>query len=393
MPGRAGAMALGFGDFAPGARVVVAGQPRAGATRPPPGGAVEVHHPKELLLALARAALDAAGAAVSEDNPHFMPIAAWETSLTVLHGASLDLVCPVPVASNTLFLDGEDLLALTEERMAGDPDGLRQRRLALMDRILSLTPAAAARAALPRGELPVAPAPVDALLAHADALVAPPEAGAPPRSVRWLACDFESGPYNFLGLRRDRTPGSSQVAVQIEAAARGGAPVLVAFATPGTLADLGPVLRAFRAAEQEGGRGTLFVFFFGSPEEFSAVLAARTQALFFGDNFRSARIRFLFAPFGAGEVLGALRHASGSIDSAYGGVLDALAGGIGLRHRLVLGPQGRFDEAGADGPSVAGGAHAIGWDALYDPATLVRRRQATMRAAERSLVDAIAAIR
>jgi hypothetical protein len=389
-----GALAT-LGVAEPGTRVLMAGQPRT--QRPQHDGPAEAHHPKELLLGLARAGLRAAGAEVTEGNPHFLPIAEWLPTMTVLHGAPLDLACPVPVVRNAMFLDGEDLLALAEERVAGDPHGLRQRRLALMDRVFALVPERAWDKLPPRVLSVLEPAPVAALLGHAAALARPDggaAGGLPPRPVRWLPCDVETGPYNFLGLRRDRPPGSSQVAVQFEAAAArgGGGPVLVAFATPGTLGDLGPALRAFRALAEEGGRAMLFVFFFGSPEEFAASVAARSHALFFGDNFRSPRIRFLFAPFEAGEALEALRRATGSIDSAYGGVLDALARGLGLRHRLLLGPDGRFDLAG--GASAGGPAegHAIAWGELYAPATLARRRQAANRAAERALVGALAAM-
>jgi hypothetical protein len=380
----AGLFGVGVGDSA--SRILLAGQPRAGMPVAP-GASLEIHHPKELLLALARAWLTAAGGAVTEGNPHFMPIAEWQAEMTVLHGAALDLACPVPVARNALFLDGEDMLALAEERLTGDPEGLRHRRFALMDHILSVMPEAA-WGALPAGGGRVQPVPVGTMLHHAPGLRRGGPGAALARPVRSLACDFETGPYNFLALRRDRALGSSHVAVQFQAAARSGRGVLVSFATPGTLADLGPALRAFRALEEEGGKALLFVFFFGTPEEFAATLAARTQALFFGDNFRSPGIRFLFAPFEAAEVLDALRHATGSIDSAYAGVTEALARGLGLRHRLVLGPDGSFDlhQGGASAPPVRG----IAWDALFAPATLARRRHAANRAGERALVAALA---
>ncbi len=375
-----------FGDGRAATRkVVLAGQPRA--VPPAATGGPELHHPKELLLALARPWLGATEIEVSADNPHYMELVDWSAELAVLHGGALDLACPVPLARNALLLDAEDLRGLAEEGMTGDRFGLRQRRIALMDRLLSLVPAEAARGLLPEDR--VAPVPVGALLAHAPALSAAVVGGARrlPRPVRWLVCDLESGPYNFLALKREFKLGSSHVPALFQAAARGDRPGLVAFVTPGTLGDLGPVLRAFRALEEGGSRAQLFVFFFGSPEDFAASLAARPYAMFFGDNFRAPGIRFLFAPFAPADVLEALAAAAGSIDTAYGGVLDALAAEMGLRHRLVIGPDGSFDLWRAGGVAAARG---IAWGSLYEPATLSRRRYANSRAGERTLVNALA---
>lgn len=359
-------------------KVVLAGQPRSAAARGE-AGAVEVHHPKEVLLALARGWAAAAGAEPVVANPHFMPIAEWSRDLLVLHFSSLDLACPVPLARNVMVVDGEDLVGLAEERRSGDRFGLRQRRLELMDRILALTPAAACGSLLPQDRaeaVPIAP-----LLAHAGSLAA--ESAGP---VRWLACDLETGPYNFLQLRRDPKLGTSHVPVLFKASSRGGRPALVAFATPGTLGDLGPALRAFRALEQEGAQALLFVFFFGSPEEFAASLQEHQHAVFFGDNFRSSGIRFLFAPFVAADLLQALRGAAATIDTCYGGLLDALARGLGLGQRLVIGPDGSFD-AWRNGQAVVAG---IAWESVLDGGALSRRRHKVNRAGERELVSVLA---
>ena len=76
--------------------------------------------PKDILLELARAWLAAADGPETEfANPHFLPIAEWSADLGVLHGAALELACPVPRARNLLLLDGEDLLGLAEEDRPG----------------------------------------------------------------------------------------------------------------------------------------------------------------------------------------------------------------------------------------------------------------------------------
>lgn len=358
-------------------RVVLAGQPRAARD---PGLATLVHQPKECLLALARAALEAAGQEAVLANPHFMPIAEWSPDLAVLHFGALELACPVPLARNLMLLDGEDLLGLAEERRAGEVCGLRRQRAELMDRLLVCAPEAGWGGLLPEGR--AAPLPVAPLLAEAGRLL--PEASRP---VRWMECDLETGPYNFLHLRREPTLGTSQVRVLLDSAARGGRPALVAFATPATLCDLGAALRAFAALEEPESRGArLFVFFFGSPEEFAASLAERPYATFFGDNFRCPAIRFLFAPFAAADLLAALGGAAGSIDTCHGGLLDGLARGLGLPLRLVLGPDGRFDAWQGERRRVAG----IAWEEVLSPASLARRRHKTDRTGDRALAETLA---
>ena len=369
-------MTAGFPDgFGAARRVVLAGQPRphAGA------GSAELLHPKEILLALARGWLEASGMEVVACNPHFMPIAEWSGDLSVLHASTLDLACPVPLAHNLMVADGEDLVGLAEERRAGELFGLRRQRLTLMDRVLSLMPPEACAELLPEDR--AVPVPVTLLLEHAARLET--QSAGP---VRWLSCDLETGPYNFLHLKRDPKLGTSHVPVLFQTSARGGRPALVAFATPGTLGDLGPALRAFAALTAEGGQALLFVFFFGSPEELAASLAERPHATFFGDNFCCPGIRFLFAPFVAGDLLKALRSAAGTIDTCYGGLLDALARGLGVRSRMIAGPDGSFD-AWRDGQPLATG---IAWPSVLEPATLARRQHKANRASDRELVAALA---
>jgi hypothetical protein len=203
--------------------------------------------------------------------------------------------------------------------------------------------------------------------------------------VQWLGCDLETGHYNFLELKRRPKLGTSHARVLLDPGLRGGAGALVAFATPGTLGELGPALRAFaalRSGQESAGGPLLFVFFFGTAEEFATALAARPDAMFFGDNFRCPAIRFLFAPFAPGDVLAAIRAASAVIDTAYGGVLDGLARGLGVADRLLLGPGGDFEAHRGD--AVAG---AIAWDAVLEPAMLARRRHKADRRRERALAD------
>jgi hypothetical protein len=374
---------------APGAAVplILAGQPHfaphhvpGDGTAPPP-----VMRAKEVLLALTAALGTARGTPTRCLNPHFMPIADWEPGTAVLHFAALEQTCPVPLVRNTLVIDGEDLLTLAEERRAEDPHGLHRRRALLMDRVLSAAPPG-----LPVAEvLPpahVGAAPVATLLADAGPLLA--SAGAHPGQsgpVQWLNCDLQTGNYNFLELRRQPKLGTSHAKVLLQPAARDARPVLLGFATHGTLAELGPALRAFAAVrgtpDGPAARAECFIFFFGSPEAFSAALAARSHALFFGDNFRCPAIRFLFAPFGAPDVLDAIRSATCTLDSSYGGVLDALARGMGVPNRLVMGPDGRFDAVAGETALAAG----IDWAQALAPATLARRRHKANRAGERDL--------
>ncbi|WP_135465812.1 hypothetical protein [Crenalkalicoccus roseus] len=347
-------------------RVVLAGRPRPSALPHGPGLA---WHPKDCLLALAGAALEAEGREVAFANPHFLPPADWEGDLAVLHAAPLDLACPLPVARNALLLDGEDLLGLAEERRAGEPRGLRRRRAELMDRLLTVAPEAVWAGLLPGGASPLPLAPLLAAAGRLPAVAAP---------VGWMACDLETGPYNFLGLRRDPEPGTSRIEVLAEA----GRPALLAFATPGTLGDLAPALRAFAALEAAEAR--LLVFFFGAPEALAESLAGG----FSGDNFRCPAIRFLFAPFPVAALLAALRAAAGCVESCHGGGIGALAEALGTRGRVVLGPGGVFD-AWREGRALARG---IAWEAVLTPAALAQRRRKAHRAGERALADALAAL-
>ncbi len=132
----------------------------------------------------------------------------------------------------------------------------------------------------------------------------------------------------------------------------------------------------------------LLVWFFGTPEELAAALAERPQASFFGDNFRCPGIRFLFAPFAARDLLDLVANAAGTVDSCYGGVLDALAEGLQVPARLVIGPDGCFD-AWREGRMMAGG---IAWDAIHTADTLAGRRRKTDRGQERLLLAALAAM-
>jgi hypothetical protein len=384
--------------FPPGLRrVVLAGHPRAGQGEVPQAVAAAIaHQPKEILLALAAACAAAAGLPAQRANPHFLPVAEWSPALAVMHFDRLDQLCPVPLAQVTLLLDGEDLLILAEERRSEDQAGLQRQRCLLMDRILSVAPAAADAAAaplLPEGGR-VEPAPLGALLSGAPALPTQEGAAAP---VQWLACDLETGPYNFLQVRRDQTLGTSHVRVLMGQAARAGRPSLLAFATPRSLGELGPALRAFAALARpaEGRRGggggpsaLLHLMFFGGPEAFRQALAEQPNATFFNDNFRCPAIRVLFAPFAAAEALAAIRGASLCLDTAYGGLLDGLARALGVANRVVLGPDGRFD-AWAGGRELA---REVAWDEVLSPGTLARRRQKADRSRERMLADVMEAM-
>lgn len=359
------------------AKVVLAGHPRPAARIP--GSVSTVFQPKGLLLELVATQLEAVGGPPARvANPHFLRIAEWTEALTVLHASALDLTCPVPLARNIQLLDGEDLLGLAEERRLGDPAALRRQRIDLIDHVLGLGPMPAALAGTAASVLAL-----DQLLAHAGRL---PAEGA--RPVQWCACDMETGPYNFLQLRRQPRLRTTHVRVLLDDARSGGRPYLVAFATPRGLRELGPVLRALAAlADAAAGAAPpmLEVFFFGTPEELVAVLADQPRTSFFGDNFRCPGIRFLFAPFAASDLLAMVAQAAGTIDSCHGGVLDALGRGLRVRSRLVIGPDGRFD-AWRDGEAVAEG---IAWDAIHAADTLAGRHYKADRARERPLLAAL----
>ena len=370
-------------------RLVLAGRPQASESPAATGGPAPATEPKELLLALVEAVARAAGLEVLRANPHFLPASEWTPELAVAHFASLEVACPVPVARNVMLLDGEDMLGLAEERRAGDQRGIRAQRLALMDRVLTVAPALALNGLLPEGAawppLQVAPVPLEPLLEQADRGL---RAEGAARPIQWLACEQDTGPYNFLQLRREARLGSSHLRVLTGAAEDGAErrPILVAFATPGTLGELGPALRTFAALGAEARGGLLFVLFFGSPADFASAVAERPHALFFGDNFRCPDIRILFGPFGAAEVLDAVRQATVCLDTCYGGVLDGLARRMGIGNRIVLGPDGSFD-AWAAGEAVAGG---IAWDRALDAGTLTRRHLKANRAGERPLASTLA---
>lgn len=371
-------------------RLVLAGQPRAALPQAgrAEAAAVPVHRPKEILLALAAAEAESRGMTVLRGNPHFMPVAEWDGDLAVTHCCALELTCPVPRVHNALVVDGEDLLTLAEERRSEDQFGLHRRRSLLMDALLSAAPPARTGNLLPPGRL--APAPVGALVRAMPLLAAGPMGRPGVGPVQWLGCDLHTGHYNFLELRRQPKLGTSHARVLLNPGTRGGAKALVAFATPATLGELGPALRAFAALRGDAAGGTMFfVFFFGSAEDFAAALGAAPNALFFGDNFRCPAIRFLFAPFAAVDLLEAIRGATATLDTSYGGVLDALARALGVPHRLVLGPDGGFDATAAgEGPSARG----LDWEAVLAPVTLSRRRQKANRAQERALAEVLAAI-
>lgn len=373
-------------------RLVLAGQPRAALPQAARAEAamLPVYRPKEVLLALAAAQAEARSIAVLRSNPHFMPIADWDAELAVAHFCALELTCPVPRVHNALVLDGEDLLTLAEERRSEDQFGLHRRRSLLMDALLLAAPPARIGNLLPPARL--MPAPVGALVQAMPRLVAGPAGRASAAGpVQWLGCDLHTGHYNFLELRRQPKLGTSHARVLLNPAARGGAKALVGFATPATLGELGPALRAFAALQGDAVGGPMFfVFFFGSPEDFAAALGAASNALFFGDNFRCPSIRFLFAPFAAPDLLEAIRGAVATVDTSYGGVLDALAQALGVPHRLVLGPDGGFDAAAtaAAGPKVQG----LDWEAVLAPAMLARRRQKANRSQERALVEVLGSI-
>ena len=368
-------------------RLVLTGHTRSAAS---PQGCAAVQRPKEILLALAAALAAAEGLPVERANPHFAPLAAArDTDLAVAHFGPLELSCPLPRARNVLLLDGEDLLLLAEEWRSEDRFGLHRRRALLMDAILSLAPPAAMGELLP-GER-VRPAPLVALLAAAEGLARQP-GGSPPGPVQWMECDLETGNYNFLQLRRTPKLGTRHARVLLDPGLRKGRAALLAFATPGTLADLGPALRAFAAlrAGAPAAQGPLFfVLFFGTPEEFGSALAMRPDAPFFGDNFRCTGIRFLFAPFAAADLLAAIRGSTATVDSCHGGVLEALARSLGVPNRVVLGPDGSF-EAAAGGRVAA--ARGIEWERVLRPETLVRRRQKANRAGERALATLLEAM-
>jgi hypothetical protein len=375
-------------------RLVLAGQPRFASRQHAEWDEMlpsEVLRPKDLLLVLAAAEAERRGQAASRQNPHFMAASDRTDQVEVMHFGALELTCPVPRAENTLVIDGEDLLALAEERRLEDKSGLRWRRLSLMQRILS-----AGHPSLEPGDLlPAQPgvAPFGAGL--------PGHGGGAPAAhgtvlghrrsgpVQWMACDLQTGPYNFLELRRQPRLSTSQVGVLLQLGSGTARPSMIGFATPNTLPEWGPVLRAFAAiGVGASGQARLFLFFFGSPEEFASAVAAHPQALFFGDNFRCRAIQILFAPFGGAEVLDAIRAATCTVDTAFGGVLEGLAREMGVARRIVLGVQGEFDVCGGVAPPITG----IDWQAALQPRTLTRRRQKASRAGERRLAEVMEAM-
>lgn len=374
-------------DLVAGAEQVVL----AGPARPvgAAGSASTVFRPKDILLDLVQARLGAGGKDegggpdIRVANSHFLPISDWSDRLAVVHFSALEQTCPVPLARNIQVLDGEDLLGLGEERRLSDRNGLRHQRVGLMDHVLSLVP-------VPPGLVGRAASPLalPPLLAHAGQLR---RDGI--RPVQWCACDIETGPYNFLHLRRQPTLRTTHVRVLLDGAAAArdkgrGAPTLVAFATPQGLGELGPVLRAFAAlpGSREAAGPRLQVFFFGAPEELVGALAERSWASFFGDNFHCPGIRFLFAPFAAADLLDTVANAAGTVDSCHGGVLDALARALRVRARLVLGSDGGFD-AWQDGQATA---QFIAWDTIHAAATLAGRQHKAGRGQERRLLGVMA---
>jgi hypothetical protein len=198
-------------------------------------------------------------------------------------------------------------------------------------------------------------------------------------------CAFEAGPYNFLGLRRNPELGASPMRALLERARREFGRYLVAFATSRSLLELGPVLRAIAALP---GGPALLVCFFGTPEDLAAGIAAQPEASLFADRFGCPRIRFLFGPFAAADLLEAVAGAAGSVESCHGGVLEALARALAVPNRLILGPDGGFD-AWRHGAALAEG---IAWQTLHAPETLARRHQKGNRAAERRLLAVLAEI-
>lgn len=360
-------------------RVILAGHPRPMAQAVP--GISTVWRPKELLLELARAELAELGLPVTLTNPHFLKTSEWSRSLAVVHCSALELTCPVPLARNVQLIDGEDMLGLAEERRQGEREGIRRQRAVLMDRLASVVLAPAVNELLPASRhRPLRLAP---LLRQVPRL---PTEGA--RPVQWMECDLETGPYNFLRLKQQPKLATSHVRVLVDTVARGGRPALVAFATPLAMGDLCAALRAFAAMVGQAPETVLLVFCFGTPEDILGALNEKPQLAFFGDNFRCPNIRFLFAPFAAADLLHAVRTATGVIDTCHGGLLDALAEGLGVGNRLTVCADGSFDAwtGGVAQPS------GIAWADVLEPAALNGRHHKTSRAAERQLVGALGAM-
>ena len=69
-------------------------------------------------------------------------------------------------------------------------------------------------------------------------------------------------------------------------------------------------------------------------------------------------------------------------------MLDALAAGLGLPNRIILGPDGGFDAWRGD-RQVAGG---VAWDAIHGPALLARRHHKADRSQERRLLGLLSEI-
>jgi hypothetical protein len=360
-------------------RVVLAGHPRPMAQAVP--GTSTVWRPKELLLELARAELAEAGIPTVTTNPHFLKTTEWSAELAVLHCSALELTCPVPIARNVQIIDGEDLLGLAEERRQGEHEGIRRQRAILMQRLASVALAPAANTLLPAARH--RPLRLASLLRQVGNL---PTDGA--RPVQWMGCDLETGPYNFLRLKQQPKFATSHVRVLVDAVARGGRPAMVAFATPSAMGEICAALRAFAAMVPAAPEAVLLVFCFGTPEDILGALNERPQLAFFGDNFRCSNIRFLFAPFAAADLMHAVRSATACIDTAHGGLLDALAAAMGVGNRLIVAGDGSFDAWRGGVPQQAG----IGWAGLLEPAALNGRHHKTGRAAERELVGAFGAM-
>ena len=362
-----------------GERTLLAGHPRAASG--PAQGSSTVFQPKELLLELAQVRLAAAGHRPILANPHFMRVAEWSPSLTAIHFSAIELTCPVPIARNVQVLSGTDLLGLAEERRLGEPNGLRRQRTLLMDGLVSVAPPEASEGLLPPGR--VVPLDIAPLVAAAPSL---PMEGA--RPVQWHSCDLETGPYNFLRLRQQPKLATTHVRVLVDSIVRGGHRIAVGFATPAVICDLGPVLRAFGAMAGPGRAAMLLVFFFGSPEELATSLAERAHASFFGDNFHCPTVRFLHGPFAAADLLYAVRAATCTVDTCFGGTLARVAEALGIPNRLIVGPDGRFD---AWRDSVLG-TRGILWDQVFEAETLSARQHKADRGAERALLAALSAM-
>lgn len=365
-------------------RLVLAGAPGGGGE--PTDGATALR-PKDLLLALAGIAATGSGRQVRRANPHFLPADGAAVAQAVAHFSALDVACPLPGCRNTLVLDGEDLLDLAEEHQAEASAGVHRLRAGLMDGLLTVAPPGLeARALLGRSPAPLQVAALLRPLSAPEAL--PP--GPAPHPVRWRPCDLETGHYNYLGLKHSPGLTVSELGLLRDPAFEGSKSVL-AFATPRSLPEIAPALRAFAAIadpRQQGEERRFILLFFGTPEAFGAAVGAPPDGLFFGDNFRCPAIRIVFAPFTTIDVLGVIRRARLVIDGCYGGVLDALARELGVARRIILGPAGTLDAETGAGPALRG----IDWPALLERPLLQQRRQKADRRGEIRLAELIEAM-